>query len=202
MIPIIPLLILAGAPQTPPTPAPHAVRARDARADLLLLQALVPLKLTAEQIERLLPPMRTAQTEYVRLVRQEEDGLKPLEPELVKARDEAIGGKLPGGDLEKKVLEADKASLGRAAEARKKATLDLLAVLLDALTAEQKAEIERQSEKVFGGKRVPREFAANPSKAPRDQVQALALSAYIERVLLIDRTIPLLEKLKAAASNP
>ena len=199
MIPILPFLVFA-APQTPPPPAPHAVRARDARADLVLLQALVPLKLTAEQIDRLLPPMRAAQTEYLKLVRQEEDALKPLEPELTKARDEAIeAGKLPGAELEKKVQEVDKASLTRYSDARKKATIDLLTVLLDALNDDQKAEIERQSEKVFGGKRVPREFANNPSKAPKDQVQALALSAYIERVLLIDRTLPLMEKLKAAA---
>jgi hypothetical protein len=204
MIPLLPLLVALQAAPAPPafTPSAYAVRARDARADLVLLQALVPLRLTESQIERLLPPIRAAQTEYVQLQRKDDEGLKALEAELTKARDAAIAGTLPDAALEKKVLAEDKASLTRLAESKKKVTLEVLTVLVEVLTADQKDEIERQSEKVFGGKRVPREFANNPSKAPKDQVQALALAAYIERVLLIDRTLPLLEKMKANPTPP
>jgi hypothetical protein len=51
----------------------------------------------------------------------------------------------------------------------------------------------RQSEKAFGGKRVPKAFQSNPEKAPKDQVEALALIEFVKGVLLIDRTIVLME---------
>lgn len=202
---ILPLLavvgLLAGAPQ-PPVASPEAVRARDAVADLILLQSIVPLKLTAAQIDRLLPKLKAAQTEYLALVRRDDAALKALEPTIVKMRDEAIGGKLPSADDEKKIADANKAAETRAAEARKKAVLEVLAETIAAFDEDQKAEVQRQSDALFGGKRVPRAFANNPSKAPKDQVEALALTAYIERVLLIDRTIAILEKMRAAAPAP
>lgn len=203
---LIPLAgILLGAPRTPagpPTASPEAIRARDAVADIVLLQSLIPLKLTAEQIDRLLPTMKAAQEDYLKLVRRDDDALKALEPTLTRMRAEAIEGKLPSAEDEKKITDANKAAEARAAEARKKATLDLLAQTLAVFNDDQKAEVQRQSDALYGGKRVPRAFVNNPSKAPKDQVEALALSAYIERVLLIDRTIALLEKMRAAASAP
>jgi hypothetical protein len=45
---------------------------------------------------------------------------------------------------------------------------------------------------------VPKEYAKDPSKAPKSVIQDLAISAYTERVLLFDRTITLLELIKAA----
>ena len=141
-----------------------------------------------------------ALSDKITVVRRDDDALKALEPTIVKMRDAAIQGKLPSAEDEKRVADANQAADTRAAEARKKATLDLLAETIASFTADQKAEVQRQSDALFGGKRVPRAFVNNPSKAPKDQVEALALSAYIERVLLIDRAIPLMEKMRAAAA--
>ena len=200
MIPFIPLLALVQVSQDAPplkiVPAAEAVRARDHIADMTLLQSLVPLQLMPKQIDQLLPILKETHSEYAKLVHKDEDALKALEPDLRAAREAAFEGKLPPTELEKRVGDANKAADARYSEARKKATLTLIAVLLDSFDEDQKAEIEKQSEKLFGGKRVPKQYAKTPDKAPKDQVQALALQAFIERVLLIDRTIPLLEKLK------
>ncbi|MFM7320080.1 MAG: hypothetical protein ACKO5K_00975 [Armatimonadota bacterium] len=192
--------IVTSAPQTPPIkPSAEAVRARDAIADIILLQSIVPLKLRASQIDRLLPLMKAAQEEAVRQLKLDDEALKTVEPFLTKLRTGAVSGTLPSADDEKKVADTNAEMEKRFAEARRKAVADLLAVSIAVLDETQKNEVQKQSDSLFGGKRVPKKYAANPSKAPRNEVEALALAAYVERVLLIDRAIPLFESLRATA---
>jgi len=192
--------VLFAAPQTPPIkPSPEAVRARDAIADIVLLQSLVPLKLRARQIDRLLPKMKAAQEEAIRQLKLDDDALKTVEPFLSKLRSNAVAGTLPSADDEKKVADTNAEMEKRFAEARRKAVADLVAESIAVLDETQKSEVQRQSDALFGGKRVPKKYAANPSKAPRNEVEALALAAYVERVLLIDRTIPLIESMRPSA---
>ena len=174
-------------------PNPDAVRARDMYADLRLLDSLVPLELTKDQITQLLVPMKAAQKEYEGLLKQADDAAKGLADALTEARNAAIEGKKAPAELSKKIDDLGKAAETRQVTAYQKSVEATLAVTLKVLTAPQKSELLRQSEKAFGGKRVPKAFQNNPEKAPKDQVEALALIEFVKGVLLIDRTIILLE---------
>jgi hypothetical protein len=193
---------LAQAPAVAQPPADKAVPVQTVReqiADLVLLQSLVPLKLTAEQIDALLPPMKAASAAAAKLRKQDDDAVKGLATEIAKTHSAALTGTPIPEATEKLVLDADKASAERIADARKTALKEIFTALKTALDDSQKAEVERQSEKAFGGKRVPKQYQANPAKAPKEIVQDLALAAFAERILLFDRAIPLLEKLKMIA---
>ncbi len=98
-----------------------------------------------------------------------------------------------------KLAGLDKEFATEIAVAKQKAISDILVVVKAQLTDDQKTNIEAQIEKFLGGKRVPKEYAKDPSKAPAGVVQDLALRAYIDRVLLDERTPDLLAKMKPAA---
>lgn len=188
----------SGAPQPAATAQQKALAVQEQIADLTLLQSLTPLKLAPDQIEKLLPILKKARERAVELNRQDDEALVKLGPEVAKARTEAITqGSVPE-TIEKRIGETQRLAASRRLETTRKTVAEALEALREIFTTSQKDEIERQSEKYFGGKRVPREYAKEPSKAPKAVVQDLAISAYIERVLLFDRTIPLLELLKGA----
>jgi len=192
--------LVAAVPQTPPIkPSPEAVKARDAIADIVLLQSIVPLKLRASQIDRLLPKMKAAQEEWVRQLKLDDDALRAVEPVVSKLRASAIAGTLPSADDEKRMSDTNAEREKRTVQVFRKAVADLVAETIAVFDETQKNEVQRQSDAQFGAKRVPKKYAANPSKAPRNEVEALALAAYVERVLLIDRTIPLFEAIRPTA---
>lgn len=174
-------------------PNPDAVRARDMYADLRLLDSLLPLELTKDQIAQLLVPMKAAQKEYEGLLKQGDDAAKGLANALTEARNAAIEGKKAPAELSKKIDDLGKSAETRQVTVYQKSVESTLAVTLKVLTAPQKGDLLRQSEKAFGGKRVPKAFQNNPEKAPKDQVEALALIEFVKGVLLIDRTIVLME---------
>ncbi len=194
------LLLTQQAPSPQPAPAldKTALAVQEQIADLVLLQSLSPLKLTAEQIEKLLPALKKARTRAVELNRQDDEALARISPEVTKAREQALRGESLPETIEKTVGEVQRLAASRRLEATRKTVQEILEPFRELLTASQKSEIEKQSETLFGGKRVPKEYAKEPSKAPKEVVQDLALSAFIERVLLFDRSLTLLEKLKSA----
>lgn len=188
------------APQQPPASTETAKKAlvvQEQIADLSLLQSLSPLKLTPSQIEKLLPVLKKARERAVELNRQDDEALLRLAPEVTKARAQALTEGTVPETIEKRVGETQRLAASRRLEATRKTVAELLEFIRDILTPSQKDEIEQQSEKFFGGKRVPKEFAKDPAKAPKTVVQDLAISAYIERVFLFDRAITLLELMKA-----
>ncbi|MFY7951080.1 MAG: hypothetical protein ACOVT5_01110 [Armatimonadaceae bacterium] len=205
---LIPLLLMTLAcPAVPvqdaaPKPSAEAVRARDAVADIALLESIVPLKLRPSQIDALLVPMKSAHSAYLQLVAKDDEGLKTLEPFLTKLRDNAFRGKLPSRDDVKRWTDEDAASAKRGAEARAKAIDEIVAVLDKVLDDTQKEEVLRQSDAFFGARRVPKEFSKNPTKAPREKVIGLALSTYSQRVLVMERAIALLGKIKTPTTTP
>jgi hypothetical protein len=73
--------------------------------------------------------------------------------------------------------------------------------LNESLTPTQKATVEEWSKQQFGGRRIPKKYEANPSKAPLEEVQALAIAALVERTLLFDRTLALLQQFKPVATT-
>jgi hypothetical protein len=137
--------------------------------------------------------MKAAQKEYEGLLKQGDDAAKGLADALTEARNAAIEGKKAPAELSKKIDDLGKAAETRQVTAYQKSVESTLAVTLKVLTAPQKGDLLRQSEKAFGGKRVPKAFQSNPEKAPKDQVEALALIEFVKGVLLIDRTIVLME---------
>jgi hypothetical protein len=134
----------------------------------------------------------------VELNRQDDEDLVRVGPDVAKARAEALtGASVPEG-IEKRVAEMQRLAASRRLETTRKTVKEILEPLRDILTDTQKTEIEKLSEKFYGGKRVPKEYVKDPSKAPKEVIQDLAISAYIEQVLLFDRALTLLELLKAA----
>jgi hypothetical protein len=188
------------APQQPPAPtetAKKALAVQEQIADLSLLQSLAPLKLTPAQIEKLLPVLKKARERAVDLNRQDDEALVRLAPEVAKARTQALTENMVPDTIEKRVGETQRLAASRRLETTRKTVAEVLEFIRDVLTQTQKDEIEQQSEKFFGGKRVPKEFAKDPAKAPKTVIQDLAISAYIERVFLFDRAIILLELMKS-----
>jgi hypothetical protein len=196
------LLTPQQAPSVPSDTTKKALAVQEHIADLSLLQSLTPLKLTAPQIEKLLPILKKARERAVELNRQDDEALAALTGEVAKARAQAIAESTFPDSIEKRIGETQRLSASRRLETTRKTVAEVLESLREMLTPTQKDEIEQQSEKFFGGKRVPKEYGKEPSKAPKSVVQDLAISAYIERVLLFDRSITLLELVKAAANKP
>lgn len=200
----------AVAQEPPPTPPPTAAAAGavyvEAQAtlvqinDLSILRDLNPLKLTKEQIDTFLAVMRAIAADGEKRRKQDADALRVIAPEIRAAYETAVGGGVVPAALDTRVRQVFQESAARLAAARRNAIGRLLIVAREDLTPAQKDNIEALSVKTFGGKRIPKEYQKDPSKAPREVVQDLALAAFIEQVLLSDRAIEVLAKVKPAAS--
>jgi hypothetical protein len=177
-------------------PKPSLTKVREQVDELNLLKSLIPLRLTVSQIEALLPPMREASRAAVALQKQADDATLALGEEIGKAHAAALGGRPVPESLEKKVAESVRAAAERYQAARRKAVGEILVVAKGKLTKPQKEEIEKQCIAFYGGKRVPSKYRDKPDEAPRDVVLDLAVQGYIEQVLLFDRTLAVLEKMR------
>lgn len=199
-VPVVP------APQPvapPPTPPSASVSALLDISDLGLLRALLPLKLTAEQIVTIRETVAKVQKSGDARRKADDETFRPLLADLAKARADALqDGTDPPADLEMRVTVAGKEIETRLETARKQALADHLTVLRAVLTPAQKAVIETQSETFYGGKRVPPQFKSKPADAPKEIVQDLAMLFYIERVLLHERIDIVLGKMRPAAPPP
>jgi hypothetical protein len=170
--------------------------------DLNILKVLVPLHLTAGEIEKLLVPMRAIAAEGEAKRKQDYEALRSLADDVKKARSDALNGDAVPGEVEQKVIKASNASEDRYAAAKKDAIARIVAVAKETLTPAQKDQVEAQVTQMLGGRRlVPREYRDRPSQAPKEVVQDLALSAFVERVLILDRTAELLSEMKSAAPS-
>lgn len=187
------------AAQPPAEQAKTALKVQEQLADLAILQSLTVLKWTPEQLTKLIPILQKARKSAVDLNTQDDADLVRFATETAKVRTGAIAGESVPQEFEKKINEMRRVAAARRAAAVRKTTGETLSDLREILTESQKTEIEHLSETFYGGKRVPKEFAKKPADAPKEVVQDLAITAYIENVLLFDRTLTLLEAMKAAA---
>jgi len=199
---LVALPALAQGGETKPTPNAAAIKVREQIDDLNLLKSLIPLKMTSEQIEALVVPMKAASTAAAALQKQADDAVVALATDIGKAHSGALAGTAISEALEKKVAESAKAAADRYQAARRKAVSEILEVAKVQFTATQKQEIEKQCIAFYGGKRVPGKYKEDPSKAPRQEVLDLAVQGYIEQVMLFDRTLILMEKMRAAQNKP
>lgn len=190
----------APAPPAPvvgvPTPADVQKTLTDI-GDLSLLRALLPVKLQAAQIDKILPALQTIRGEGATRRKSDETALRALSAEVAKARDAAIAQSTPvPPDTEAKIVkvfdEADK----RFADAKKNALDRITPILQVSLSSEQRSTIKTYVEdKMLGGKK----FAP---KAKPDAVENAALEIYAERILLDERSIEVLTRLRAALASP
>ena len=159
--------------------------------DLSLLRALLPVKLTPSQIDKILTPLQALQTEGAARRKTNETALRALSAEVAKARDAALKtGETVPADIEAKIVKAFAEADKRYAEAKKAAIDRVLPVVQNNLTAEQKTVIKNYvEEKMLQGKK----FSA---KAKPDAIENAALEIYIDRIFLDDRSIPVLTLLK------
>jgi Spy/CpxP family protein refolding chaperone len=188
--------------QTPSAaPPPDVQKTLNDIGDLDILKALVPLKLTAEQIEKLRDVLNAVAATSESKRKADHETIRALSAEVSKARTEALAGADISSELEQRVLKAFSEVDQRFAEAKKEAVNQVYAVARPLLTDTQKDEIDRQVVKMLGGKRlVPKEYQRDPKKAPREALLDLSLAYYIERILLFDRARDLLSKIKPAAT--
>lgn len=188
----------------PPSGAAAAAALREAQAvlmqinDLGVLRALAPLKLTRDQTQTLLAVTRALYAEVEKRRGQDAETLRALAPDVRRHYEAGLRGEEIPAEIDEKVGKAFKESEARNAAAKRNAIGRLLIVLKEDFTPAQKAHIEAESVKVFGGKRVPKQYAQDPSKAPKEVVQDLALAAFAERVLLNERIVEVLSRLNSA----
>jgi hypothetical protein len=165
--------------------------------DLDLLKALVPLRLTAVQIEKLQVPLKAIAADNAARRKTDYDALKGISADLAKAREASLNGEPVSQDVENKILLTLNAADDRFAKAKQAAIDRVFAVVKDTFSSDQKDEMERQVGKMLGGKRlIPKEYANDPKKAPKDAVQDLAVQLFVERILIADRISDLLTQLK------
>jgi hypothetical protein len=187
-----------GPAATTPATDPNAVR-RDLY-DLALLRALQSVNLSEDQIKAMATVIQeTLETDKARRAK-DDDAMREIAAEVKKAREGAVGGEPIPTELETRFTDIQKAITARFGAAKRAAVEKVLAVLWPTLTDAQKTEMEKQSIAFYGGKRVPAAYRSKPKEAPREEVLKLAAGAFVENVLLEDRTVTLLKTLKPLKS--
>lgn len=185
-------------PASPPATDPNAVR-RDLY-DLALLRSLQSVNLSDEQVKAMATIVKkTLESDKARRTK-DDDAMREIAADVKKARDGALNGEPIPTEIETKFTEIQKAVVARFGAAKRESVEKILAVLWPTLTDAQKAEMDKQSIAFYGGKRVPATYRSKPKEAPREEVLKLAAGAFIENVLLEDRTAILLEFLKPLKS--
>lgn len=200
----------AGAPAFADTPAPSTVAAtalpadvqkiNDQIDDLNILAGLGPLKLTADQIDKLLPTIKAISQEGEAKKKKDYDIVRGLAADVAKVRADMIAGKPLDTDLATK-LEKINADLGsRYASAHQDAIQRVADAMKDALTPEQNDKIQDNYVRQNKGRiTVPSNLRNSPEKT-KTYIRTQAMQWFAERFLLTERTIPLLEALKSASA--
>ncbi|GAB4453519.1 MAG: hypothetical protein OHK0029_06520 [Armatimonadaceae bacterium] len=184
------------------TPPADVQAVMDQVADLDLLKALLPLRLTEEQRVKLLDVVKAAAAANSRRRDEEYANWRKVREQVNQAHASALTGKPLPPEAESAIVQALTDSERRFEKARKEMTNRIYAGAREIFTPRQRDEIEQQASKMLGGKRlVPREYKDNPSQAPKDVVQDLMLQVYVERILLFERTIYVLEKMRLGDPN-
>jgi hypothetical protein len=193
----------AVAQQPPQQPPADIQKVFNEVADLDLLKALAPLRLTEDQIRKLVDIMKSAAALGEQKRKEDYAAWRALAEDVAKARQEALNGTEISAEVEARIVKGISESEKRVQDLRQEGASRIWSVVRETLTAAQKDEIEKQASKMLGGKRlVPREFKDNPAKAPKEAVQDLMLMVYVERILASDRAINLLGKIKPASAPP
>jgi hypothetical protein len=183
--------------QSVPTPPADVQKVVSEIGDLDLLKALVPLRLTASQIEKLQVPLKEIAADNEARRKADYEALRGIATDIKNARDAALKGDTVSKEVENRVLQVFSAADDRFAKSKKQAIDKIFTVVKESWTSDQKDEVERQIGKLLGGKRlIPKEYRNDPKKAPKDAVQDLALQMYIERILIADRVAEILTHLQ------
>ncbi|MBC7808977.1 MAG: hypothetical protein H7145_22820 [Akkermansiaceae bacterium] len=191
--------ITAFAQETPkattaPTVDPNAVR-RDLY-DLVLLRSLQNVNLSEEQIIAMAKAVKEILDADKARRTKDDDAMREIAAEVKKARDGAVNGEPIPTEIETKFVEIQKTIVARVGSAKRESVEKILGVLWPTLTDAQKAEMDKQSIALYGGKRVPAAYRSKPKDAPREEVLKLAAGAFVENFLLDDRMPTLLASLK------
>lgn len=189
-----------GASLTPPVPADVQATLNQI-GDLDLLKALLPLKLYEEQRVKILEILREVASSGAEKRRQDFEAVRAVAAAIEKSHKGALSeGEAIPAEVEQIVLKLLADSEKRFNEQKRSALERVYTVLRPLLNAPQMDSVEAQAERMQGGRRVPREYASNPSKAPREKVQDLALATFIERILLPERAIDVLTRMKTRSA--
>lgn len=199
---------VAGSPPSSAAVVPPAAsrQASQDLSDLTLLRPLAELQLTQKQVDALIATMKQTVALSASIKKQDDASLADMSAEIARVRADALQGAPVPADFETRLAAAEKASNDRYLAGKAQATKELLTTLSEILTPEQKGRaLEWEKSQLNGGYRVPAQYQSDPSKAPPDAVQALALVEVINGSLLFDRTLALLQEYKpasAAAATP
>ncbi len=189
----------AGKENAPVAPG-EIERMNQSLSDLELLRPLLPLNLTQKQVDDLVATMKGIAAQWAEIKKQDDAALRALGPDIAKVHAGVLTGTAIPKEFDAKIVEAQKAAAKRYNDARLDGLKRLVIHLNSSLTPTQKQAVEEWSKVQFGGRRIPKKYQSEPSKAPVEEVQALAIAALVERTLLFDRTLALLQQYKPASS--
>jgi hypothetical protein len=161
-----------------------------ALADIDLLLVLTSLKLSKEQIGKIKPLLEQAQSDLMRMEERNAQALLQLKDEVLAARNDALKGKTPSDELRKKLREADSAALQLRMKTVDQVVRALWAKLDGILSDTQKQNIYDRAREQMRAARRP-----DVDKVGRRELGEF----FTQEVLLIPRTLPLLEELQKAS---
>jgi hypothetical protein len=161
-----------------------------ALADIDLLLVLTSLKLSEEQIGKIKPLLEQAQSDLMRMEERNAQALLQLKDEVLAARNDALKGKTPSDELRKKLREADSAALQLRMKTVDQVVRALWAKLDGILSDTQKQNIYDRAREQMRAARRP-----DVDKVGRRELGEF----FTQEVLLIPRTLPLLEELQKAS---
>jgi len=161
-----------------------------ALADIDLLLVLTSLKLSKEQIGKIKPLLEQAQSDLMRMEERNAQALLQLKDEVLAARNDALKGKTPSDELRKKLREADSAALQLRMKTVDQVVRALWAKLDGILSDTQKQNIYDRAREQMRAARRP-----DVDKVGRRELGEF----FTQEVLLLPRTLPLLEELQKAS---
>lgn len=171
-------------------------------ADLDLLVAMTPLGFNTTQIDALLAVLESIDKGAADIAQKDDESLRGVASDIEEARTAGLKGTPIDPDTRArigKVLdEIDK----RLKDNRAASIKRVVVVAEQNLTPEQIKLIETQYTKWIGGKiALPAKYRNDPD-GRNAYVEELCLTEYIDRILVNDRAIDLLHKLRATAPAP
>ena len=203
----------APPPATPPRPPADIQKTLRQIDDLNLLVSILPLKLTTAQIDRLLEPLKAFHAGDADRQKKDIDSdyaaVRGVASDVDKSLTDGLKGTPTDPAAEAKINKALADIDARYAGERRGAIEPVAVVAREILTPEQRVAIDKQWPKLGDGPiKVPADIRRD-NKKTMAYAQERTLSAFVERVLLPDRAVAVLEGLKkgmtaapASASAP
>ncbi|MFQ3610234.1 MAG: hypothetical protein SNJ72_01960 [Fimbriimonadales bacterium] len=185
--------LLLGLPQQAPTPAPSEVdQLLIALADITWFNNIRPLKLTAEQVERLIGTHKKAYERLEKLIQEEARELRNRKDEILRVREDTARGKSLPKEFQETIKRLETEASQKRRQLRAQVVSEVATELKPRFTDEQMDYMVKRSKEVLESARI------DTAQLKDDQLYAL----FVENVLLDPRAPELLNEWKAKNLSP